>query len=183
MTIGDVLAMIAGVTLLCVSLWALLVGGNLLFARRAEIAHARLENAPLRTLATGVAMVTIGGVGGVVFIGQPNGALKLFGWVLLLGLLAIGALGGLGVVRLAGERVRKWELNLSEFAALRHGALLVVVAAVTPLIGWFVVVPLLLLSSLGAGYYALRQREKIAVMAPVETNVAEADVALLEPIA
>ena len=178
MTIGDVLAMTGFVTLLCVSLWALLVGGTLLFARRAETARMSLEATPWRAMGSGVLLVAIGGVGGVALINQPNGLLKLFGWVMLLGLLALGALGGTGVASLAGQRVRKWEPQLSPFAALRHGALLIVVAVVTPLLGWFLVAPLLLLSSLGAGYHAIFHRAKVSVAAPVETIVADAEPAL-----
>ncbi len=173
MTIGDVLAMIAGVSALCFSVWSLLMGGTLLFPARAETARTRLENTPLHALGTGVLMVAVGGAGGLVLINQPNGLLKLFGWVLLLGLLTMGALGGTGFVLLAGERARQFDAELSTFTACRRGAALIVVAALTPLVGWFLVAPLLIISSLGAGLYSfLRRKESIAISdnpAPTKT--------------
>ncbi|BCM88387.1 hypothetical protein IAD21_00218 [Abditibacteriota bacterium] len=163
MTIGDVLAMIAGVTAFCFSVWSLLLGGTLLFTGCAATARTRLEETPLHTLGTGFLLLAVGGVVGLVLIGQPNGLLKLFGWVLLLGLLALGALGGTGIVLLAGERVRELDAKISAFEARRRGAALLVVAAFVPLLGWFLVAPLLIISSLGAGWYSFLRRNQTTV--------------------
>lgn len=159
MTIGDVLALIAGVVSVCVSVWALLMGTALLFTRRTAAARTRLENHPLRALGIGALIVAVGGVGGVVLLNQPNGLLKLFGWALLLGLLAVSALGGGGLVLLASDRVRGMEPRFSAFAALGRGAGLLVVAGLVPLLGWFLIAPLMLVASLGAGCQALLRRD------------------------
>lgn len=157
MTIGDVLAVVAGVFAFSGSLWGLLVGVCVLFGERAERAREALEARPLRVLGGGTAVAATAGGIGLILLNQPNGLLKFVGWVLLLGLLAVAALGGGGLALVVRGRLLRMEPHLSPLGALGRGSALLVVAGFVPLLGWFGVAPLATLAALGAGLQALRR--------------------------
>ncbi len=158
MTIGDVLAVVAGIGSACVAAWALLLGMALLFNRRANLAQQNLQSSPWRVLATGAALTLLGIGGAIVLLNQPNGILKLAGWALLLATLALAALGAGGLILLLAESVQRAQPGMSHFHALLRGAGLLVAAGLVPLLGWLLVVPLTILMSAGAGWCALRGR-------------------------
>lgn len=155
MIIGDVLGVTFIALATCGSLWALLLGCALVFGERAAEAQARLEARPWQMLGVGVALALLGGVLGQVLANQPNGALKLVGWALLLGLLTLSVLGGSGLTLIAAGRIRQMAPRLSQFAAVGRGAGLLIAAGLVPVLGWFVVLPLGVLTTLGAGTLAL----------------------------
>ncbi len=158
MTIGDVLAVVAGIGSACVAAWALLLGMALLFNRRANLAQQNFEASPWRVLATGAVLALLGVGGAIVLLNQPNGILKLVGWALLLATLALAALGAGGLILLLAESVQRAQPGMSHFHALLRGAGLLVAAGLVPLLGWLLVVPLTILVSTGAGWCALRGR-------------------------
>jgi hypothetical protein len=158
MTIGDVLAVVAGVIGLCVSLWGMLMASVLLFGGAAERGKDRLQAHPTATLLTGAALAGTAGFFGIVLLNQANGLLKLVGWVMLLGLFALGALGSGGVALLVSVRMRGVDSSLSPLASLSRGAGVLVLAGQVPLIGWFLIIPVLVLLSLGLGANGLRPR-------------------------
>ena len=162
MVMGDVLAVIAGVVTACLSLWALLVGAALLFERQANEARTRLEVRPLRALGLGAALVITAGLVAIILINQPNGLLKLIGWILFLGLLALSALGGGGLALLVSGRIRGAEPRLSVLGALGRGAGLVVAAGLVPVLGWLLIMPLAMIATLGAGVQAVFHRTQVA---------------------
>jgi hypothetical protein len=149
MTIGDVLAVVAGVGGTCVAVWALLLGMALLFSRRASLAQQSFETSPWRVLATGGMLLLVGSGGAIVLLNQPNGVLKLVGWVLLLGVLALSALGAGGLALVIGTCVQRAEPRMSDFGALLRGAGLLIAAGLVPLLGWFFVVPITIITSTG----------------------------------
>jgi len=149
------------------SLWALLVAAALVFAKRAARAQARLETQPLKTFGGGLLVAVTAGVIGIGLVSQPSGLLKLFGWVVLLGLLALSALGGGGLALLVGARIRETSPRLTPFAALGRATGLLVAATWTPILGWFVVLPLGLVAALGAGVQATFARPRTASQPPV----------------
>jgi hypothetical protein len=160
MTIGDVLAWVAGVLGVSVANWALLVGTALVFEKRAALAQQRIEEDSLRVFGTGVILVVTAGVLALVLVNQPNGALKLVGWMLLMGLLALCALGGGGLALLLGSRIRHLDSGLSSLSALARGAGLIVLAALVPVLGWFFLVPLAIIISLGAAFQVMWPRRR-----------------------
>jgi len=160
MTIGDVLGMTAGVIAVSLANWALLIGMALLFGQRAAQAQLKLEARPWRALGTGIAVVATAGLFAIILLNQPNGLLKLIGWVLLVGLLAVSALGGGGLALLVSNRIRRLEPHLSAFAALGRGAGILAIAGGGSPVGWFVIIPLTIIISLGAGCQVLWQRAR-----------------------
>jgi hypothetical protein len=163
MTIGDVLAVVAGIGSACVAAWTALVASALLFSRHAQRGQTALEAHPWRTVFSGFVIAIIGIVGSIALMNLPNGLVKLLGWVLLLAMLSLGALGGGAVAKLMAQRVQQSETRLSHFGALLRGAAIPVVSSLLPFVGWFVFLPLGLSAALGAGWSSLRTAKQRAV--------------------
>ncbi|MDF2439266.1 MAG: hypothetical protein JWN98_250 [Abditibacteriota bacterium] len=158
MTIGDVLAVVFFVIGLWISTWALLVGMALLFPARAASGQSVLAHHPWRALLTGALAVATVGLVAIVLINQLNGMGKLLGWAGLAALLGIAALGASGLSLLLGERVAQQRPESSRWSTLVRGAALLVVSGIVPLLGWFVILPLSIVASLGAGCLAIGKR-------------------------
>lgn len=164
-TIGDVLAVIGAILVSVLSLWAMVIALSLLFVERTQRAQRRLERAPGKvTLFGAVTAVVVGGLI-VALLNHPHGALKLVGWVMYLALLVITAFGFSGLAGLVAQRLAQLEPSLTPYGALSRGAMLCVLATLVPLVGWFVVGPLTLFASVGAGLGALFARNHSAVSA------------------
>lgn len=159
MTIGDVLAVVAGIVGVSVSIWALLLGTAVLGGRVAHRGKAILLLSPAKVFLTGLIAWGIIGFVAVALMNQANGALKLAGITLLLGLLGISALGGGALATLMAERVRRQDRSLSPLAALGRGAGILVVAGITPFFGWFLLIPTMIIVSLGLGIRTLFTHE------------------------
>ncbi|MCC6442579.1 MAG: hypothetical protein IT210_03865 [Armatimonadetes bacterium] len=169
LTIGDVLAVIGSVMLICVSTWALLMAMALLFEGRVAQAEIRLMMAPGRAFGAGLLLAVTVGLFAVALLSQANGLVKLIGWSLFLGLLLVSALGASGLARLIGHRIEAVEKDISPLRAYGRGAAICVAAGLVPMVGWFLITPALLMVSLGAGFQAIRHRTK-----PVESHPAPA---------
>lgn len=176
MTIGDVLAAVAALVGLALSGWALLVGLALLFTGFTARAQGHLENSPGAAFGTGLALIATVSLLAITLIKQPNALLKLSGWSLLLALLLLSALGAGGLALLLNRRVRGLEPELSAFSGLCRGAAILVLAGFMPGLGWFIVTPLVVITSLGASIRTLWQaRQAVApVMAPLPTATVKA---------
>lgn len=123
-----------------------------------ERARERLERTPGRSLALGVMLAALLAVPMVVLLVMPNGVAQFLGYTLLALALAYAGIGAAGfATRVGGVGLR----------GMLIGAAVVEFAMALPVIGWFVVTPLLLLASLGAGTFALlRWRPRAAVATP-----------------
>jgi hypothetical protein len=154
MTIGTVLAVIAGLMAVCVSLWALLVGAALLFPEKVELSRDGIERSPWRAFWIGLALQLTLGLIGAGMMRSPNGGAKLLGFLLSTWLTAMMTVGAGGLACLIGERIRRYDAYMTAFGATMRGAGLMVGAMLVPLFGWFAVMPFILLVSLGAGFQA-----------------------------
>lgn len=168
-TIGDVLAVIGVVVTVVVSTWALVLTVSILFGRRTMRAQARVEQAPVKTILLGAAMTLILGFIVVALLNQPNPLGKLIGWVIYLLMLVVTAIGLSGLAGLLARHLAQMEPSLSPYGALSRAAFICVVAMLLPIFGWFVVAPLTLFVSLGAGTLATLERTP-AVAPPQPTN-------------
>jgi len=161
MTIGDVLAIIAGSVAICVSAWTLFIGMALVFQERSKAASVFVQRAPWRCLGIGLFLVATVGLGSIVLIALPLPAAKLVGWFSLMILLSVGALGASGICLMIAGRIQLLSSEISGFSSISRAAMLVVVSCIVPLVGWFVIAPLLIVSSLGLGLQAILVRPKV----------------------
>lgn len=160
MTIGDVLAAIAAVCGVGATWAATVLLTALAFPARAERAQGALLLSPGACLGRGAGAALLGTLAVLVLNHSPLG--KLLSVLVVACLAALAALGSAGIVRLLGERIQTTGTSLSPFAALTRGTALYVVAGFLPVVGWFLIVPLALLLSVGSGVAACR-RAPIAV--------------------
>lgn len=162
-TIGDVLAVVGIVITVVVSLWALVIVVSVLFSKRVQRAQTRMEQAPVKTLLLGAAMSLILGIIVAALLNQPNPLGKLIGWIIYSLMLIAAAIGLSGLAGLLARRLTALEPSLSPYGALSRGAVICVVAGMLPVFGWFVVAPLTLFASLGAGTQAILERKPAPV--------------------
>ncbi len=127
-------------------------------------ARRRIIQTPGRSLALGMALALVVGLPIFVLLALPNGVGQFLGFagiVLVLSFAGIGAAGF--AAHLGGAETLRGFLI---------GATLTELAMAFPVIGWFLVTPLLLVASLGAGAFALLRWMPRAAARPIEPTTA-----------
>jgi MFS family permease len=159
MTVGDVNAIIAGVTITGATLWASIVGINALFPERTERATRSIREQPGRTFGVGFVSGLIAGALGIALLNSGNGLLQLFGWVALLALGVLATIGSAGIASLLADKVTPLDTRLSRLGSIGRAAAFMVASGFVPFIGWLGFFPMLFLMSLGAGFRALTEKK------------------------
>ncbi|HRF46752.1 MAG TPA: hypothetical protein PLC98_03930 [Anaerolineales bacterium] len=127
-------------------------------------ARQRLVQTPGRSLVLGVALALVAGLPIFVLLALPNGVGQFLGFA---GIVLVLAFAGIGAAGFAA--------HLGSAETLRGfliGATLTELAMALPVIGWFLVTPLLLVASLGAGAFALLRWMPRAAATPIEPTAA-----------
>lgn len=158
MTIGDVLAVIGLITGLGISSWAVMVAVALLCNRKANVARDIIATSPWTSLGYGLLMLVGVGFLAIALLSQPFPLIKFFGWSLLTVLFAGAAIGASGFALLAGSRIRLMDSSMTDYQALTRGSAVVLISAMTPVLGTFLIGPAGFALSLGAGVRALLTR-------------------------
>lgn len=166
MTIGDVLGVTGLLFGLGICSWAVMMATAFLFPTRSKLARHALEENAGPTVFKGSMILAAGVLVSIVLLQIPNPLAKLIGWVLLVGMLAVSAVGSGGLAFLMGSRLREFQPGMTEYEAACRGAALVFLSALTPILGTFLIAPLALGASFGAGLHGLRVRAS----APVNPN-------------
>ncbi len=157
-TIGDVFGIFSLIVGICVSGWAMILGVALIFPHRTESAELAVATRPWVCLAIGFSLAATVGLFAVALAAQPAPMLKIAGTTLYLLLLATASIGAAGIAQIAARRARSVDPSLNAYGALSRSSGLIVLSGLVPLLGWFLIAPLLLLFSLGAGTRAVLQR-------------------------
>lgn len=171
MTIGDVLATVAGILAACASLWAAILVMLLLFSKRTEAVAERIEHMPWRCAGMGILALFSAGIITVILVNQPNGLFKLLGWLSLAFLLALAAFGSAGLSRVVAHRILAADPNVPPFRAAGYSAGLLVATGLLPVLGWLILA-VSLLTSLGAATLTLWRRKKAKTAAAEPIPVA-----------
>jgi hypothetical protein len=164
MTIGDVLAVIATLTGVGVTSWALLVTCGLLFPHKVIAARNSAQAHVKGNIALG-AVVLLPGLTSLPMLGSGLPMVKLLGAIILLSLLSLVAIGASGLGRLAGEAILGMDSRLGEYPAFIRGSAFLVAASMLPILGWFVFGPCVILASLGSGIRAMTARAGLPLQA------------------
>ena len=174
MTVGDVNAIIAGVTVTGGTLWAAVVGINTLFGERTERAARAVREQPLWTFGVGLMAGLLAGTLGIVLLNSGNGLLMFFGWVALLLLALVATLGSAGLASILADKVTPLDSKLSRLGSIGRAAAFLVASGFLPLVGWLGFFPLLFLMSLGAGFRAMTEKRLMTISVPAaETTMME----------
>jgi len=162
---ADLTAIFGILILLGLSYPCLLAAWRILFAGAVERARQRLEATPGRCLSLGLGAALLSLVPIFILLNLPFGPAKFLGWILAALLLSAASVGGAGWAALAGERMMGETVGATR--RLMIGALVTELAAVFPLIGWFLFLPYTLLVSLGAAVFAALRWMPAASTRPV----------------
>ncbi len=173
MTIGDVLAVAAGLILTGTAWAATLLLFALAFPGRAAAAQANLTGSPKRCLAAGLGTVAAAGLLAAICAGAAAGPIKLIVGVLGAGIGLASALGSAGAVRLLGNRITEMGAPMTPFASLTRASALYVLAGFLPIIGWFVLLPAALFLSVGSAVLTF-----FSARVPLQVRQVEAEAAL-----
>ncbi|GIW56546.1 MAG: hypothetical protein KatS3mg082_2979 [Nitrospiraceae bacterium] len=157
-TIGDALTVLAIVIGTAVSAWAMTVVCALVFTKRTEIAQGALRQSALKAFLYGL----LGGgaliILSIILSSLPLPMAKLAGLMGFTITVLLAAIGGAGLSRLIANRVMRHDPDVSAYSALTRASGLIVAAAAFPVVGWFVIGPILLVLALGAGVLSVVQR-------------------------
>ncbi len=145
---------------------ALLGTFGLFLPKPVERARQKLETAPKRSFLVGIVNVVFWFVVLVIWFvwTQHNGGPDVMGYLIgsaLVVLLLIGLIlpGFPGLVALAGLTGARWDATASPLAQDLRGGLLLILACLTPYVGWYIFTPALLCTAIGAGLLTFFQRK------------------------
>jgi hypothetical protein len=160
MSIGDSITLIGCLAGLMAALPALLVFLNMIFARTTERAAYRLSYGSKLPFITGLIVFVIVGLPAWILISMGS-IFQATGVIILLGLL-LWAFAGLGAVaRLVGLRMNAMaERESSGFVEVMTGAVVLAFAIAFPLVGWAVILPVGLITGIGALTLSLVGRDR-----------------------
>lgn len=159
----EILAIILLVPLGGITIIALLGAVNLLLPSPVAKTHNNLEEAPGRSLLLGLVNFIFFGLLAVVFfwLSEQSGSFGrgifiLISIIILVGVAIFALLGLSAFAKLLGERIGNAK---TPFASDLRGGALLLLAALAPYVGWFLFLPLVLLTGFGAAISALVRRK------------------------
>jgi hypothetical protein len=164
-SMADVYAVFGTMLALGMAFPGLLTGSWLLFPQAVGRSRARIVATPFRCFFLGVGSVLVMAIPVTILNALPLGLAKLAAALLVFGAFGVATLGAAAVAVELGDRIRVQAApSLSGIGAVVRGAIILELAAVFPLVGWFLLIPAVLLTGFGAGVFALlRWRPRPAV--------------------
>ncbi len=169
MNLGDVFAVVAIVFGLGIALPGLLLAWSLLLPGTVERARQRLQRTPYKCFALGMLWLIASALPIIILLNLKVGGLQFIGYLGIIVLWLCSSIGAAGLAALMGERLRGNGVNVSASGALLRGALALELAQIFPILGWFVLIPLTTICSLGAAGFALLHWTPRPVVAPAVT--------------
>jgi len=164
---ADIYAIFGILFALGITFPGLLTAWRLLFPATVERARLRLERTPWRCFWLGGVISAMFIVPVVVLLALPIGPAKLAGWVVIFAVLAFASLGAAGLAGKMAAQAQQASPGLSGLGAFVRAAVALELAAAFPVIGWFVAIPLMTLTALGATVFAVLHSVPAAVFTPV----------------
>lgn len=155
MTMADVFAVFGTLLAIGLALPGLLLTWRLLLPTLAGRAEQRLAQTPWRCFFLGAGFLAGYLIPVTLLFNLPWGGFKAMGFLAVMLLLAFTSLGAAGLAGLMGQRLHHLGLTGSVAGATLRGAVALELAAVFPIIGWFVFIPLTFITVLGAALFAL----------------------------
>jgi hypothetical protein len=159
-TVRILTILLGGITMI-----ALLGTVDLFLPKPVRRARQKLESDPMRSFLVGVVNIIFWFVLLVIWFEWtqynkgPDMMTYLIGTALVI-LVIIGLIipGIPGLVALAGLTGNRWNASASPLGQDLHGGFLLVLACLTPYVGWFIFTPALLSTAVGAGLLTFFQR-------------------------
>lgn len=167
---ADVAAVFGTLLALGIAFPGLLVAWWLLFPSAVGRAKQRFVRTPGKCFGLGVLVTILLTIPTTILFLIP-GPGQLMSFVAILAIMGIAAIGAAGIAATMGERLTQRTGSVSPFAAFVRGAIALELAAAFPFLGWFIVIPVAIIISLGATTFALL-RWLPSIPTPVNNEVA-----------
>ncbi len=151
---ADVAAVFGTLLALGIAFPGLLMAWWLLFPSAVGRAKQRFVRTPGRCFGLGLVVAFLLAIPVTILFLIP-GPGQLMGFVALLMVLGVTAVGAAGIAATMGERLTQRTGNLTPLAAFVRGAVALELAAAFPFLGWFLIIPGAMIISLGATTFAL----------------------------
>jgi len=155
-----ILFLILGMLICTVSYWLMF---SALFGRAVARAQQALATRPWRTFFNGILAGAPLILLGIAMASNGAGPIKLLGVTLLMALVAAALFGSTGLVWMVGRGLGNPQLPSHTGALVFRGGSVVSIACVFPLVGWFLVLPAVLIAGFGAALHVLRSRRATPV--------------------
>ncbi len=152
---SDVSAIFGIMITLGIAFPGMLTAWWLLFPATIERARQRLNATPWSCWWLGLLLTLVVAIPILILISLPSGPAKFIGWTLAVLVLGLSGLGAAGLAAKMGMEINRASSNVSVAGAFVRGAVALELAAVFPLVGWFLVIPLATIISMGATGFAL----------------------------
>lgn len=149
-----ILFLVLGTLTTIVSYWLLF---EAMAPRMVEGARQAYEERLRRTLWVGLLVVLPALVVGLGLANAPVALFKLIGVTMLMLLVLTGLMGSAGLTRLIGRRLASPDDEAYPWRRVLRGGIVLAISFVLPLIGWFLVLPLTLVTGVGATVLAYRR--------------------------
>lgn len=133
---------------------ALLVAINLLLPNVTQRVQTRLDQTPGRSFILGVP-ITAAFALFIAITSQLPAVGQAMAFIAAALFMGLGSIGGAGLARLLGERIRPLARPNSELTNLVRGAAVYELAALVPIVGWFLFIPIAGMMVVGAAAFAL----------------------------
>jgi hypothetical protein len=153
---ADVYSVFGALLALGIAFPGLLTGAWLVFPGAVGRARLRVSGTPWRSLLIGLAAVVLTVAVVAILNAVPLGLFKMLGLLTVFVALGVATLGAASIAAEMGDQLRaQMGPSVSPAGAFVRGAVALELAAVFPLVGWFLVIPGVLLVGYGAGIASL----------------------------
>ena len=153
---SDVFAIFGTLFALGIAFPGMLTAWWLLFPKAVERASKRIARRPWITLGLGLLVSGIAATPILVLFAIALPFTSFLGAVLLFGFLGFAGIGAAGIAAHMGQQLRvNSDEQMSNAGAFVRAAVAFELAAAFPILGWFVVIPISVLLSMGAAVFGL----------------------------
>ena len=158
---ADMYAIFGSLILMGLSYPALLTTWWLLFPERVEKARLRIIEKPRRSFGAGLLYGAAAAVITLILFQLPSQLTQVLGWIWLVIILGAASFGAAGFAAELGLRLN-WKTDgaFQSPGAFLRGAVLLELAAIFPVIGWLLVIPLGTITALGGAVPVILSRKK-----------------------
>jgi hypothetical protein len=133
---------------------ALLSAWWFLFPATVERARLRLDRTPAASFWLGLAVLIGFLIPILILLNLPSGFFKFLGWLTIAFVLVLSSFGAAGLASRFADKLNRIG-SFSAIGAFVRGAVIIELASVLPVLGWFVFLPIATVTSLGASVFAI----------------------------
>ena len=133
---------------------AMLTAWWLLFPAAVDRARLRIQYTPGKSFWLGLAVLVAFLIPILILLNLPSGFMKFLGFVAIGVMLILSSIGAAGLASRFADKLNRLG-SFSAIGAFVRGAVIIELASILPIVGWFIFLPIATVTSLGAAAFAL----------------------------